>query len=94
MADTSVDCGHGTSVTFHTSVFTAELVHLRLRGLARRALESSHMGTTAATMGQFGNRTYQRNRLEDPGQLIMDIHFNRPLGGTDAKSNYSQAPYS
>lgn len=76
MADTSVDCGHGTQVIFATSGFTAQLVEIRLRSLARSIVQSSHMGTTAASAGQFGNRTAIPGQLESPGQLVMDAYFN------------------
>lgn len=47
MPGVAVDVGTGTSVVFATTGFTAELVSLRLVGLARRALGTSHMATPA-----------------------------------------------
>lgn len=78
-----VDVGHGTTVEFLTTGFSAELTSLRLVGAARRELDASHMAVPAAGAQAFGNRPYVRGRLVNPGQLVLGIHFapdtNPPL---------------
>ena len=76
MPGVAVDVGHGTTVTFATTGFTAELTSLRLVGMARTVLDASHMSVTAASVTQFGNRPYLPGRLVNAGQLVIGLHFN------------------
>ena len=76
MPGAAVDVGHGTTITFGTSGFTANIESVSWDGIARTVIETSHMGTTAAGANQFGNRTFIPGDLVDPGTLTMNIHFN------------------
>lgn len=71
-----VDNGTGTTVTFGTSAFTAELLSVSWGGINRVSLETSHMATPAPGASNFGNMTFLPGDLSDPGELTMDIHFN------------------
>jgi hypothetical protein len=71
-----VDVGIGTTITFGSSGFTAEITDVRITGFNRNAIETSHMGTTAPSTNQVGNKTFVPSKLSDPGSLAMTIHFN------------------
>jgi hypothetical protein len=72
MAGTAVD-GTGTTVTFGTSTFAAQLIDVSADGRTRDALKSTHMGTT-------GSHTYIPADLVEGGEFSMTYFFN----GTDA----------
>lgn len=76
MPGLAVDSGVGTTIVFGTSGFTAELTEVRWSGIARQALETTHMGTAAAGANKFGNKTFIPAKLSDPGMLAMTVHFN------------------
>jgi hypothetical protein len=76
MPGTAVDVGHGTTITFGTSGFTANIMSVRWSGIQRTAVETSHMATTAPGANQFGNKTFIPSDLSDPGELTLELHFN------------------
>ena len=76
MAGATVDVGTGTTITFGTSGFTANLMSVRWSGISRAAIDTSHMGTTAAGANQFGSRTFIPGDLVDPGELALEVQFN------------------
>ena len=76
LGGTAVDVGTGAVVTFATSGFTAQLVNLTINGIARTSVPTSHMGTVAAPENTFGNMTFMPGDLSDPGELVMEVHFN------------------
>ena len=76
MAGKNVDVTTGTTVTFGTSSFTAEIIDLAIGGVSRKSIDVSHMGTAAAGAAEFGNMPFIAGRLTDAGELAMELHFN------------------
>jgi len=76
MPGLAVDSGVGTTITFGTSAFSAEITEVRWTGVARAAFETSHMGTAAPSSNHFGNKTFIPSKLSDPGSLNLTVHFN------------------
>lgn len=64
-----VDLGTGTTVTFGTSSFTANLVSVDWDGIERASVQTSHLGTTSA-------HTFIPGDLYNPGEITMNIQFN------------------
>lgn len=62
------DIGTGTTITFGTSSFTAQVLAINNTGTSRESIDTSHMGTV-------GGRTFISGDLFDPGQLDLDIQF-------------------
>lgn len=63
------DVGTGTSISFGTSGFTAEVLGINHNGVERPAIETSHLGTTVA-------KTFMPGDLVDQGEISLDIAFN------------------
>lgn len=72
----AVDIGTGTTISFGTSGFAAQILDVTPPNLAREPIDTSHMGTPPAGAGQVGSRTFMPGDLVDPGELSFDIHFN------------------
>jgi hypothetical protein len=64
-----VDLGTGASVTFGTSGFTANYTELRLPGMSRPVIKTSHLGTTTAD-------TFTPGDLVDFGEFEMDLQWD------------------
>jgi len=67
MAD-AVD-GYGTTITFGTSEFTANLLSIDGPGVERAAINSSHMATANSYM------TYIPAKLSDGGSVDIEFEF-------------------
>lgn len=67
MAATTI--GTGTTVTFGTSGFTAQVLEVGWSGIEREAVDSTHMGTTTA-------RSFIPSSLYDPGEIEMEVAFD------------------
>lgn len=65
----AIDIGTGTTVTFGTSSFSANITNVGWSGIERPAIDTTHLGTTTA-------RTFMPGDLFDPGELSLDIQFN------------------
>lgn len=63
------DVGTGTSMTFATSNFSAELLSVSLEGVSRPALKTSHLGTT-------NYDTFMKGDLTDPGEIQITFQYN------------------
>lgn len=61
--------GTGTTVTFGTSAFSAQLLSVDWSGIERESVDTTHMGTTDA-------RTFMGGSLYDPGEIEMEIAFD------------------
>lgn len=62
----AANVGTGTTVTFGTSSFTADVISVQRGGIAREPVETTHMGTT-------GGREYMVPDLYDPGDVTLEI---------------------
>jgi hypothetical protein len=61
--------GTGTTITFATSAFTAEVIDIQHPELSRESLETTHLGTTTA-------KTFQPSKLHDPGECSITVHHD------------------
>lgn len=64
----ATDIGTGTTVTFGTSGFTADILGVNHDGIAREAINTSHMGTT-------NDHTFMPTDLVDNGEISLEIAF-------------------
>lgn len=62
----ATDIGTGSTVTFGTSGFTADILSVNLSGITREAINTSHMGTTS-------DHTFMPVDLVDNGTLELEI---------------------
>lgn len=60
--------GHGTTITFGTSGFSAACTSISQSGVERGSLETTHLGTSTA-------KTYTPAELYDPGTIEVDFQF-------------------
>lgn len=77
-----VDLGTGTSITFGTSGFTANLLTVNPVSASRPAIDTTHLGTTTA-------RTFTPADLIDWGNLEITFQFDvddEPPIGTAAET--------
>jgi hypothetical protein len=65
----ATDIGTGTTITWGTSSFAAELLDLNWTGISRGAIPTSHMGTS-------GYHTKIPTDLIDGGEVEVDYHFD------------------
>lgn len=72
MAGADVYIGTGTTVTFLTSAFSAQVTSISMSGLSRESVDVTHMGST----GTLGGKAFIPGKLADPGELTLEIHFN------------------
>jgi len=62
----AANVGTGTTVTFGTSSFTADVLSVSRSGITRESIETTHLGTATA-------RTFMVGDLYDAGELSMEI---------------------
>ena len=65
----TVDVGTGTTLTFGTSAFSAEVTGVDWTGFNFESVETTHMGTGTA-------RTFMRSDLYDPGEVTIDYNYD------------------
>lgn len=63
------DVGTGTTITFGTSSFTAEVLNVNGVDVSRQPIDVTHMGST-------GFREFIPTRLVDPGGAQVEILFD------------------
>lgn len=76
MSSPAVNVSTGLTIAAGTSSWSAQIIDVQWSGVAREAIETSHMATAAAGAGTFGNRTFIPGDLSDPGELTVQFHFN------------------
>lgn len=64
----ATDIGTGTTITFGTSGFTADILAVNWDGIARESINTSHMGTT-------NDHTFMPTDLVDNGEISVEIAF-------------------
>ena len=64
----ATDIGTGTTVTFGTSSFSADILDVNWSGITRETINTSHMGTT-------DDHTFAAVDLVDNGEISMEIAF-------------------
>lgn len=75
MPGATVDISTGAAITF-SSGFFAEVLNIDWSGISRESIDTTHFGTTQASAGEFGSRTFIPGDLSDPGELSVEMHFN------------------
>jgi hypothetical protein len=75
MASPAVNVSTGASITFSSGYF-AQITNITWSGVTRPSIKTSHMGTAAAGAGVFGNDTFMPGDLSDPGELVVECHYN------------------
>lgn len=65
----AVDEGQGTTITFGTSGFSANVTNIDWTGVSRESIGNSHLGTTTA-------KTFQPGDLYDPGEVTLTIYHD------------------
>lgn len=75
----AVDIGTGTTITFGTSGFSAEVTSIKMSGISRSIIETSHLGTSPAGAGEIGSKTFLAGKLSDPGEVSIEGHFDADL---------------
>lgn len=72
----AVDVGTTTSLTWNTSGLLVEVVGIQIGGISRPAIDTTHLLSTLPVAGQFGGRTFMPGKLQDPGELTLEIHHD------------------
>lgn len=75
MASLAVNSGFASTITFQSGFF-AQILSMSWDGISRPAINTTHMGSTAATATNFGVATYIPGKVTDPGALTVEFHFN------------------
>ena len=68
--------GTGTTITFLTSGFTAEIVGISIDGIKRESIDVTHLATPVAGAGEVGSREKIPSKHVDPGQLKLTCHYD------------------
>ena len=68
--------GTGTTITFGTSGFTAEIVGISIDGVKRESIDITHLATPVAGAGEVGSREKIPGKHVDPGQLKLTCHYD------------------
>lgn len=76
MPGTTVDVGTGTTLTFGTSAYSAELLSIDWGGIERPAINVDHMGVAAAGAGEMANGLMIPGDITSPGEITATVHFN------------------
>jgi hypothetical protein len=63
------DLGNGTTVTFGTSSFTANITGVSWGGISRESINTSHLGTTT-------DHTFIPGDLVDNGEVSLTIQYD------------------
>lgn len=92
--------GTGTTITFATSAFTANVIGaIDWSGIERAVIETTHLGSTLPSGArQVGGRTFIPGKLTDPGELTLEIQYDPtadlPLGSADVAETITIQPPS
>lgn len=90
----------GTTITFGTSGFTANIIGtIDWAGIERAVIETTHFGSTQPSGArQIGGRTFIPGKLTDPGEFTLEIQYDPtkdvPLGSTDTAETITVQPPS
>lgn len=77
MPGAAVDIGTGTTITFGTTGYSAQIDEtIDWSDVTRGAVRTTHMGSTQPSVGQFGGHTYIPTKFANPGTLNLLVHFN------------------
>jgi hypothetical protein len=85
MPGAAVNVGSGTTVTFGTSGYSANVENIDWSGMEREAFPTTHMTTTQPGANQIGGKTFIPSKYADPGEITLEVQYNPqtnpPLNG-------------
>lgn len=70
------DLGNGTTIAGDGTGFSGVITSLQISGIAREAVETTHLGTAQAGAGKFGSKTFIPAKNTDPGEIALEGHFD------------------
>lgn len=76
--------GHGTTVTFGTSSFSASLVSVSMDGVSRAVIDETYMNTTTAM-------AFEPADLYDGGEITLGIKWAQSTAGTPPITGSSES---
>jgi len=76
MGASSVYNVDGSTLTFATSGWTAQLTSVGLSGVSRDPIETSHLGLAAPDANKFANATFIPSKIVDGGTLDIAGTYN------------------
>ena len=71
-----VRVGHGTTITFETTGFDAEVRSMNFSGSSREPIDTTHLSSPAGTPGKMGGKTFLVSPIADPGEIAMEFHLD------------------
>lgn len=80
MPGAAADTFFGASITFATSGLTYNIVGVNPGSIETPALETTHIASPQAGVGQYGNGTYIPGDIVRHGPMTMRIHWNPSAG--------------
>lgn len=84
MPGSAADTSRGLTVGFGTSNWTANITSVQHTGISREAVETTHLGSSVATSGTYGGKTYVASDLQDPGEIQIEGHLDTALSAADS----------
>jgi hypothetical protein len=76
MPGAPVRVGTGTSITFETSGFTAQIITISWTGMARASLSATHLLSAIPGPGEIGGAEFFPPKLADLGELRLECNFD------------------
>lgn len=76
MASLTQNNGTGATIAFATSAWAALIKDIKIKGIKRKALETTHMGTAAPAAGKWGNATFMPGDISEGGELEIECFYN------------------
>jgi len=73
------DIGTGTTITFGTSGFSAQITNVSHDDISRESVDTTHLGTQPAGSGKLASRTSIAGDLADPGTITIEGHHDADL---------------
>ena len=72
----TVDVGTGVTLTAGTSSWSASIIGMQPFSASVNVFNTSHAGTAAVGAAEIGNATYIAGRIEDAGELTVEVLYN------------------
>jgi len=76
MAGLSHDVGQGTTISFPTSGFDAEILTIGGPSFARDPIDVTHLGTADPDADEGNNMEFIASRLIDGGEVSLGVHVH------------------
>lgn len=76
MPGAPVRVGTGTTITFATSGWNAQIINISWTGMTRASLSATHMGSRIPIEGEIGGAEFFPPKLADLGELRLECNFD------------------